>query len=270
MPRISRKCYNSKFFHIMVQGINREHIFEKYEEKEKFFELMNKYSDKNGVKIVSYCIMSNHVHMVVFVEEMECLSKMMLAINTQYAIFYNKNKNRCGYVFRDRYRCQNIFTQSHLECCIRYVHYNPVKAGICRVPQNYMYSSYKNYIDKSIGEDIIELIFGNYEDYYNKLNISNDEYDFIDVDNEFGIEKNSYRSVNDVLREYCEHAKIRPEEFMNDNIIQLFRLMKKECKVSNDEIANCIGISRYRLYRILNKVEQGAQRGRPENVRSQI
>ena len=129
--RLSRKCYNSKFFHVMIQGIRKEKIFNEKYLKSTFINYMNESAIKNDVRIVAYCIMENHAHILVYTNEISFLSKMMHSLNTRYAIKYNKFKERCGFVFRNRYRCENILNITYLKNCIRYIHNNPVKAGIC-------------------------------------------------------------------------------------------------------------------------------------------
>ena len=71
----------------------------------------------------------------------------MHKVNTLYAIYFNKKYNRVGYVFRDRYKSQAIYSEKQLYTCINYIHYNPVKAGICKIASEYEYSSYNEYID---------------------------------------------------------------------------------------------------------------------------
>lgn len=148
MPRISRKCYESDFFHVMVQGIDREFIFNNDYFKEKYLSFLQEASQKHQVKIIAYCMMDNHAHILVYTPEIDKLSDMMESTNTKFAILYNKRCNRCGYVFRDRYRCENILSQAHLEICIRYIHRNPIKAGICEFEWQYPYSSYNLFVDR--------------------------------------------------------------------------------------------------------------------------
>ena len=115
--------------------------------------------------------MNNHAHMLIETEEIEELSKYMQRLNTKYGKYYNKKYNRVGYVFRDRYRAEGIYTEEYLYNCLKYIYNNPVKAGICKKAEDYPYSNYKridkelneNYAfidvddnDKDIGEEIIE------------------------------------------------------------------------------------------------------------------
>ena len=94
MPRVSRKLIGSSYVHNMVQGINKEYIFQSEEEKNKYLYLMNKYSKKYQVLIIAYCIMDNHAHILTFSENIQNVSLFMKDTNTEYAIYYNKSKDR--------------------------------------------------------------------------------------------------------------------------------------------------------------------------------
>ena len=109
MPRIARKDYNTSFFHIMVQGIRKEYIFNTDEDKEKYINIMAKYLDKYSIKIIAYCIMNNHAHILVYYENVKEISEYMRSVNTMYAIYYSKRYKREGYVFRNRYRAEPIY-----------------------------------------------------------------------------------------------------------------------------------------------------------------
>ena len=102
MARGPRKHINMSFYHIMVQGINKEYIFNKDEDKRQYLKFINKVKGKNDIYIISYCIMDNHVHILIKEDSIECISRFMHKVNTLYAIYFNKKYNRVGYVFRDR------------------------------------------------------------------------------------------------------------------------------------------------------------------------
>ena len=96
MPRLARKDYDTSFFHVMTQGINKECIFNDNTNKEKYIELMCKYLEKYNVKIIAYCIMDNHAHLLVYAKRIYELSEYMRSINTTYAIYYNRKIKRVG------------------------------------------------------------------------------------------------------------------------------------------------------------------------------
>ena len=110
----------------MVQGINREYIFKDNQTKEVYISILKNKKEEYSVEIIAYCIMNNHAHFLIFSENVNYLSKFMQRVNTSYARFYNKENNRVGYVFRDRYNSQPIYNHTQLYNCIKYIHNNPI------------------------------------------------------------------------------------------------------------------------------------------------
>ena len=140
MPRTSRESIKSNFIHIVTKGLAGEFIFYKKEYKDKYISLLNQKLE-NGIQLISYCVMDNHAHILMYMEDIKILEKFMKKLNTAYAIFYNSKEERKGYVFATRYYSQIIKNERHLLQCIHYIHKNPVNAGIVSIPENYKYSS---------------------------------------------------------------------------------------------------------------------------------
>lgn len=145
MPRLARNLLPSNFVHLIVQGINKEYIFEKDSWKLEYTNLIKKNFCDSNIEILAYCIMNNHAHFLVFYEHIDALYKAMHKINTCYAMRYNKINNRNGYVFRDRYFSQIIMNEKHLFNCLVYIHKNPVSANIISNMSDYTFSSYNEY-----------------------------------------------------------------------------------------------------------------------------
>ena len=142
MPRFPRSYIKTTFFHIITQGINKSYIFENEEDIKYYINIMYKLSEEHEIKIIAYCIMNNHAHMLIETEKIKELSKYMQRLNTKYGKYYNKKYNRVGYVFRDRYKSEGIYSEEHLYNCIKYIYDNPVKAHICNKAEEYPYSNY--------------------------------------------------------------------------------------------------------------------------------
>ena len=104
MARIARKNLDAMYYHVMVQGINKEYIFEKDECKKIYIKLLKKYSSECDISLVAYCIMGNHAHLLLKIKNILDLSNCMKKINTTFAIYYNELLNRVGFVFRDRFK----------------------------------------------------------------------------------------------------------------------------------------------------------------------
>ena len=169
MPRIARSEISASYIHVITQGINKEKIFEKEEDKKRYLKLVEEAFEKfNNLFLLCYCIMDNHAHFLIYTKENKELSKSMAIINTKYGIFYNKNRNRVGYVFRNRYYTQVIKNEKHLYNAIVYIHRNPVKAKMVRKMEEYEFSSYCNYQEGKIDKNCIQLLFQT-QDYKEKF-----------------------------------------------------------------------------------------------------
>lgn len=189
MSRIARNNYNASFFHIMVQGLNKEYIFNKEIYIKVYENLLRRKSEKYQVNIIAYCIMNNHAHILIQVDEIEEMSKFMHSVDTEYAKFYNEQEERVGYVYRERYRSEPIEDIRYFAKCINYIHLNPVKAKIVKSCEEYEYSSYNNYIYKNgfinleivrnvLGDNYIELL----KQYNKNVNIFLDDEECNNID----------------------------------------------------------------------------------------
>lgn len=179
MPRVPRIHLKTNFFHIMTQGINKSFIFDNPIDIKYYIDIMYKLKEEHNIKIIAYCVMNNHVHVLIETKELKELSKYMQRLNMRYARYYNKKYNKVGYVFRDRFKSEGIYNEQHLQNCIKYIYNNPVKAGICNNPKEYPYSNYKEittnleegYIFIDIEEDLDKNCKKVIEDYLTKNNI---------------------------------------------------------------------------------------------------
>ena len=222
MPRFPRSYIKTTFFHIITQGINKSYIFENAEDIKYYINIMYKLSEEHEIKIIAYCIMNNHAHMLIETEKIKELSKYMQRLNTKYGKYYNKKYNRVGYVFRDRYKSEGIYSEEHLYNCIKYIYDNPVKAHICNKAEEYPYSNYKK-IDKNLK--------GNYI----FIDIEDDEKICEKVIKDFLIENNV--ELNDLKRD-----KIKLKE--------LIIILKTEYNISLRKIAEKIELGRETIRRI--------------------
>ena len=171
MSRISRKNYTSNYYHVMVQGINKEFIFNKKTYMEEYKKIIHSKLENSNIIILAYCIMNNHTHFLIHTEKVEYLSKFMQKINTSFSNYYNKIQDRVGYVFRDRFRIQTILNQKHLFNCLYYIHNNPVKAGIVNNIEDYQFSSYNEFFNNNyiINDYSIKLLFDTSTNYLERF-----------------------------------------------------------------------------------------------------
>lgn len=258
MPRNSRKNLPGLFHHIMSQGINKEYIFNNDNLKERYITILKDKIQKNNVNIFAYCIMDNHVHLLVNIEEIEDMCKFMHKVNTAYAKFYNKVYNRVGYVFRNRYLAKPILDENQLKRCIVYIHRNPVVAEMVKKESEYKFSSYNEYL-KSMNEE--KLIYSNSSKIlFGEISIKEFKKEFKDIHN---YKDNELAEFDD----FKENAEINTEEllekyaYLSENE-KILRLNLKE-KISERKLAETFNKSRYEIRKILKQELQTDQKGQP-------
>jgi REP element-mobilizing transposase RayT len=144
MPRHAREKSESGIYHIVLRGANRQEIFHDDEDNLKFLETVDRFKRESEIKVYGWCLMGNHVHMLVE-EGKEIMSATMKRICVSYAWFYNSKYQTTGHLFQDRYRSEKIEDDRYLLTVIRYIHQNPVKAGIIRNSVDWEWSSCAGY-----------------------------------------------------------------------------------------------------------------------------
>ncbi len=240
--RKARNYYESKFYHIMVQGDEKKCIFKDSKNKEKMIYLLKHNAFRNDVEIISYCIMDNHAHIVVFCPEQERISKMMSQCNTSFGLYYTNKRKKVGHVFRERFRGECIYTKAHLMNCIKYVHNNPVKAFICNNSIDYPYSSCREFnkindrlldICDMTRNDIAEILLG--EPTITRF--MDDEYSQKDIDDAFSESQKIIISYED----------------KDEKIVKQYLFLKENCKITDEQIAKLLKTSRATLYLKLKK-----------------
>ena len=223
MPRISRKSIQSSFFHVITQGIDKSYIFDNSEDIKYYIKNIYDLQTKHSIKIIAYCIMNNHAHILVETEKIEDLSRFMQKLNTRYGMYYNKKYRRVGYVFRDRYKSEGIYDERHLCNCINYIYENPVKAGICEKAFQYPYSNYKKIENAYTGD-----------------------YSFIEAYEEAEID------IEEITQKYF-NKNIDEIKDNNKELKTIVKLLKDEYKISLLEISKRFNINREKIRKLYHK-----------------
>jgi len=144
MARTAREKSSTGIYHVMLRGINRQDIFEDDKDRERFIDTLARYKRETDFNLYAYCLMDNHVHLLVKETEIE-LSKIMKKIGTSYAYYFNWKYGRNGHLFQDRYKSEAVENDAYFHVVIRYIHQNPVRAGISGIGE-YKWSSYNYYM----------------------------------------------------------------------------------------------------------------------------
>lgn len=156
MPRGAREKAESGIYHIMLRGINKQTIFEDDEDYVKFLHVINDCKKKSSFKLMAYCLMSNHLHLLIK-EENEELGQIFKRIGSSYVYWYNFKYSRTGHLFQDRFRSESVNNDEYFLTVLRYIHQNPIKAGLCTDVSKYKCSSYNDYLYKT---ELTDIEFG--------------------------------------------------------------------------------------------------------------
>ena len=252
MSRESRRFSSTKVYHIICKGIDGQDIFYNDYDKTVFLDKILETKENIDYTVYAYCLMSNHVHLVLGIQD-EYLSKLMKSLSIRYISYFNKKYLRSGPFFQDRFNSKCVENQKYFLDVCRYVHQNPEKAGICKV-QDYKWSSYHEYIgkEKIISKNILLHYFNNNIEEFEKFNTngkSDNEFDFM----EYELKKNFKDD---------ELAKFIMDKLNIENINDISKMTKEELYKNLDflknmqytnlsQIARVTRLSRWRLERIL-------------------
>ncbi len=145
MPRSPRVIVAGGIYHIFARGNNKADIFLDNIDRLRYLRLAIATMRALRVRLLAYVLMSNHVHLVLQIAEPN-LAAVMHHMHQNYAIRFNRRHGHTGHTFNSRYNSKIIIEDIHLLETTRYVHLNPVRAGLVKVPEDYVWSSYGQYV----------------------------------------------------------------------------------------------------------------------------
>lgn len=252
MPRQGRKKSESGIYHVMIRGINKQVIFEDDEDREKLLETIKHYKTVSKYNIYGYCLMDNHVHLLIKETE-ESISKVMKRISGSYVYWYNWKYDRCGHLFQGRFRSEEVESEEYFLTVIRYIHQNPMRAGLTKSIEEYQWSSIHEYIEKPtvIDTDFVLNMFSN--------NNGNTVHSFIKYMNEENDDKcldyeEKHRVTDDEVRSHFKKQGIIDIDQLNymeksrrNEIIKVVKLIDG---VTIRQISRITGISKSIIGRI--------------------
>jgi len=145
MARPLRIEYPGAVYHVMNRGGARQKIFLGKQDYEAFLETVGEMHDGWGVEFFAYCLMGNHYHACLRTPEGN-LSRVMRHLDGLYTQRFNRMHCRDGALFRGRYKAIVVDKDAYLAQVVRYIHLNPLEAGLVREPQTYGWSSHRFYL----------------------------------------------------------------------------------------------------------------------------
>src|SRR3989339_1749504 len=131
--RIEEKGY---WYHITARGQRQEKIFQDNSDYAKYLEILNNFRLRYNITVGAFCLMPNHVHLLLRCGE-KGLSSFFLSAHTKYAKYFNKKYFKKGHVFQGRYHSKIVLSEKYLTALVRYIHGNPVRAGLVKPSEEY-------------------------------------------------------------------------------------------------------------------------------------
>lgn len=259
LPRIKSK---TGYYHVMLRGNEKRNIFVSDTDKLHFIEIVGKMKKSDRFYLYAYCLMNNHIHMMIS-EGTEDIAKILKRITVSYVSYFNKKYKRVGHLFQDRFKSEVVNEDEYALTLVRYIHQNPIKAGMVKYLQDYLWSSYNTYIKNDdevfsvIDKDPILGMFSAektkakilFSEYMNKDNKDN-FYDLQDDQEDEIDDKKALEIFNQMLvsRGFkLDSIKIR--KVPNELLIEY----KNTTQLSARKISNIIGVNKDILCRILRE-----------------
>ncbi len=143
MARLAREKSETGIYHIMLRGLDKRNIFLDDEDRLKFIDSMIKAMGKGNFELYGYCLMGNHVHLLL--KAVEEPGTVLKRITVGYVGWNNRKYERTGHLFQNRYLSEPVESESYLLTVLRYIHQNPLKAGMVKNIEDYRWSSYQQY-----------------------------------------------------------------------------------------------------------------------------
>jgi putative transposase len=147
MSRKHRICFPGATYHITARGNRKADIFLEKEDYQKYLTIAEKVHSTHPITLHSYCLMPNHVHLLIETVESP-IPLFMKELQARYAIYFNKKYDFVGHVFQGRYGAQLIDSVTYFLEVTRYIHRNPLEANLVLDPAKYKWSSYTAYLSK--------------------------------------------------------------------------------------------------------------------------
>jgi REP element-mobilizing transposase RayT len=276
LGRPTRADHKGGIYHVIARGNNKEFIFLDEKDKGYFISVLKKDTITMGCKVYGYVLMSNHYHIIMQTLDKK-LQEIMHKINNKYSKYFNLKYERVGHVFQGRYKSSIVQDESYMFHVLRYVHQNPVAAGLCKAVQDYKWSSDRYYrrgldgfVDTSL---VIEMLSNDLIEARKKytafIDAGNDEcFEDVDIvgDEAFKIlyeSKKKQTQERKTLDEILKDTGLSTEEFnlikmrSKKRSLTIFKMKYIEAAINNNytlkEIASNINVSDSAVKEILER-----------------
>jgi len=144
MSRPLRITYPGAFYHVTSRGNEKKDVFKSQRDRQKFLDYLSSATQRYGAIVHAYCLLSNHYHLLLETPAGN-LSQIMQHINGAYTTYFNVKRKRSGHLFQGRFKAILVEADEYATELSRYIHLNPVRAGMVARPEEYRWSSYRSY-----------------------------------------------------------------------------------------------------------------------------
>lgn len=151
MARKPRIHYPGAVYHVILRGNGGQNVFFSQADRSRFYQLLGEGVERFHHRIHAFCLMTNHIHLAIQVGDIP-LSRIIQNLSFRYTRSLNHRKKRIGHLFQGRYKAILLNADSHLLELVRYIHLNPIRAGIEKDPLAYRWSSHRGYLGKELLE----------------------------------------------------------------------------------------------------------------------
>ena len=143
MPRTARVVVPGTALHVIERGNNRGRCFFRESDREAYLHYLGRFAPRCGCLVHAYCLMSNHVHLLVTPQTQEACGLLMKHLAQHYVQYVNRTHGRTGTLWEGRFRSCVAASERYVLACYRYIELNPVRAGIVSRPDEYRWSSFR-------------------------------------------------------------------------------------------------------------------------------
>ena len=243
MPAKPRVYSESGYMHITARGNGKQILFEEKPDYLFFLHLLKKYSIETKVSICAFCLMENHVHLLIYDPEKN-VSLFMKKLCVTYAGYFNRKYDRIGHLFQGRFGSKVIDDEDYLLTVFRYILNNPRESGINNAAE-YPWSSYKSYGNPNsfVDTGIIQELLGSWQDYAEFISSKYEE------DSELQVVKHNDEWAQKIIRDYLNIESgtvLQSYDFQKRN--DAIRLLKEK-GLSIRQIERLTGINRNAIHR---------------------
>lgn len=143
MPRPLRIHLPDLIYHVLNRGNNRQVVFAEEKDYLHYLEILKKYKLKFNFKIFAYCLMANHIHLVIKTSKQGTISDIMKAVTIAHTRYYHHKYHASGHIWQGRFKSPIVSDDEYLLTLMRYIEQNPLRAGMVEQPDKYPFSSCK-------------------------------------------------------------------------------------------------------------------------------